>query len=55
MLGLEDLEIGLMFWAEEDARKTLRDGQGNSEFAPGSWDFQANYRSTAPPSAGTRP
>jgi L-ribulose-5-phosphate 3-epimerase len=24
MLGLEDLEIGLMFWAEEDARETLR-------------------------------
>ena len=23
MLGLEDLEIGLMFWAEENARKTL--------------------------------
>ncbi len=23
MLGLEDLEIGLLFWAEEDARKTL--------------------------------
>lgn len=25
MLGLEDLEIGLMFWATEDAQKTLRD------------------------------
>jgi L-ribulose-5-phosphate 3-epimerase len=25
MLGLEDLEIGLMFWAGEDARETLRD------------------------------
>ncbi len=24
MLGLEDLEIGLMFWAGEDARRTLR-------------------------------
>jgi sugar phosphate isomerase/epimerase len=24
MLGLEDLEIGLIFWAEEDAAKTLR-------------------------------
>src|SRR2546430_2627546 len=24
MLGLEDLEIGLIFWAEEDALKTLR-------------------------------
>ncbi|MGA8030173.1 MAG: sugar phosphate isomerase/epimerase [Bryobacteraceae bacterium] len=24
MLGLEDLEIGLMFWAGEDARKTLQ-------------------------------
>ncbi len=24
MLGLEDLEVGLMFWAEEDARKTLQ-------------------------------
>lgn len=24
MLGLEDLEIGLMFWATDDARKTLR-------------------------------
>lgn len=25
MLGLDDLEIGLMFWAGEDARKTLAD------------------------------
>ena len=25
MLGLNDLEIGLMFWAREDARATLRD------------------------------
>ena len=25
MLGLEDLEIGLMFWAEEDARKTIQE------------------------------
>lgn len=25
MLGLEDLEIGLVFWAKEDARKTLHD------------------------------
>lgn len=25
MLGLEDLEIGLMFWAGEDSRKTLAD------------------------------
>jgi sugar phosphate isomerase/epimerase len=25
MLGLEDLEIGVMFWAREDARKTLQD------------------------------
>lgn len=25
MLGLEDLEIGLMFWAGEDARETLRE------------------------------
>lgn len=25
MLGLEDLEIGLMFWAEPDARKTLQE------------------------------
>lgn len=25
MLGLEDLEIGLMFWARPDARQTLRD------------------------------
>ncbi|HEX4170530.1 MAG TPA: sugar phosphate isomerase/epimerase family protein [Bryobacteraceae bacterium] len=25
MLGLEDLEIGLMFWAKEDARKTLQE------------------------------
>lgn len=25
MLGLDDLEIGLMFWAGHDARKTLRD------------------------------
>jgi len=29
MLGLEDLEIGLMFWAGEDARQTLR---GAKEF-----------------------
>lgn len=25
MLGLEELEIGLMFWAQEDARKTLKE------------------------------
>jgi sugar phosphate isomerase/epimerase len=25
MLGLEDMEIGLMFWAGEDARKTLKE------------------------------
>ena len=25
MLGLEDLEIGLMFWAKEDAQQTLRE------------------------------
>jgi L-ribulose-5-phosphate 3-epimerase len=28
MLGLEDLEIGLMFWAGDDARQTLRDVKG---------------------------
>ncbi len=28
MLGLEDLEIGLMFWAKEDAAKTLEEVQG---------------------------
>ena len=28
MLGLEDLEIGLMFWAKEDARKTLQEVKG---------------------------
>ena len=25
MLGLEDLEIGVMFWAGDDARKTLQE------------------------------
>ena len=52
MLGLDDLEIGLMFWAGEDARKTvqhvkefgLRAGQLgfpgflNLEGAAGRWD-----------------
>lgn len=28
MLGLDDLEIGVMFWAGQDARKTLQDVKG---------------------------